>query len=734
MGFLNPWLLVGLAGVAVPILIHLLNRFRRRRIDWAAMELLRRALVIRSRRIRLEDLLLLALRCLAVALIALAMARPTLTAAGAKWFGAQEQVGAVIALDASFSMAFRPGVGSRFDRAVQIVRDLKAALNPGDPVSLLVMGNRPRVLLRSTGYDARRLEKVLKETSPLAEPLNLEPSLDMIATLVQETKAPVREVYLVTDAQAITWANLSEKARRGLRRIGADARIFVLPTAPDSGENLAVTGLALTSGSLRRGTTARLVADVRNFGRAPQDRVVVTLFAGDKAVDQRIVDRLAPGEASAVPLFVRFDEPGFVRLAARIGQDALDVDNVRYAVARVRDKVRVLAVDGDPSDRPYRNETDYLVTALVPRMLGAAKSSLVVEAVPWMELQSRKLGDYQVVVLANVPDVRQAQVEDLYHFVRDGGGLLITLGDKTNPALVTARMRHGNLSLLPGEVQDPAAATPDAADGRSMAIADAGHPLARALGVLPSALLAEARFQRYFKLALAPDARPILKIAGPDAPLLAEKPLGRGKVLLFTSTADRAWTNLPIHPAYPILASEIVTYLTTQAYERPLVVGEPVIVPLASDSVETSVVFREPGGGTLAVQVTERDGRRAAEYAQADQPGFYEMKAGEKSPPVVVAVSVDPRESDVKALAPEGLKTALVNLPVRVLPEGENLTSAIRESRVGRELWRVLLLAGLATLALEGFLAWRFSRQMTAGDAEAADGAREPAAADRDAA
>jgi hypothetical protein len=132
--------------------------------------------------------------------------------------------------------------------------------------------------------------------------------------------------------------------------------------------------------------------------------------------------------------------------------------------------------------------------------------------------------------------------------------------------------------------------------------------------------------------------------------------------------------------------------------------------------------------------VTERDGRRAAEYAQADQPGFYEMKAGEKAPPVVVGVSVDPRESDVKALAPEGLKTALVNLPVRVLPEGENLTSAIRESRVGRELWRVLLLAGLATLALEGFLAWRFSRQMTAGDAEAADGAREPGAADRDAA
>jgi hypothetical protein len=80
------------------------------------------------------------------------------------------------------------------------------------------------------------------------------------------------------------------------------------------------------------------------------------------------------------------------------------------------------------------------------------------------------------------------------------------------------------------------------------------------------------------------------------------------------------------------------------------------------------------------------------------------------------------------------MKTALVNLPARVLPEGENLTSAIRESRVGRELWRILLVLGVATLALEGFLAWRFSQQMTAGDVEGASAAREVVAKDRDAA
>ncbi|MBM4018096.1 MAG: VWA domain-containing protein [Planctomycetes bacterium] len=716
MGFLNPWLLAGLAGVAVPILIHLLNRFRQRRIDWAAMELLRRAIVIRQRRIRIEDLILLALRCLAVVLVALAMSRPTLSTAGAKWFGAQEQVGAVIALDGSFSMAFRPGVGSRFDRAIETVKDLKAALDPGDPTSLVLMGNRPRIALRATGYDDRRLEKALKEMQPLPEPLNLEQCLDQLLPLVRETRAPVRECYIVTDAQAATWGNLSEKARRALRDIGQEARIFVLPLAPDSGENTALAGLALQSGSLRRGTLARLAAEVRNFGRLTQDRVVVSLLAGEKPVDQRVVERLAPGGAQTVPLFVRLDEPGSLRLTATIGHDALDTDNVRHAVARVRDQVRVLVVDGDPSDRPYRGETDYLATALLPKPPPGGKPSMAVEAVPWVELPSKNPDTYDVVILANLPDIRQAQVDELFGFVQEGGGLAVFLGDKVNPVLLNPRMRQGDAALLPGEVGEAAAAPGDAPEGAPLAAADAQHPLARALEVLPPALMAEARVQRYFKVALGTQGRAVLKVAGADTPLLAEKSIGRGKVLLFASTADRAWTNLPTHPAFPVLLQEIVTYLTTRSHERPWVVGEPLVVALPTRSTVTSVVFRGPGGAETAVQVLQRDGRRVAAYEHTDQPGFYEM-AQPGGPPAAAAVNVDARESDVRTLVGESLAAALSGLPVQILgPDVLNKAGAIRETRVGRELWRILMLAAIAVLALEGFLAWRFARQMQAAE------------------
>ena len=724
INFGNPWLLLGLAGVAVPILVHLLNRFRQRRLEWAAMELLRRAMVLRSRRIRIEDLLLLALRCLAVILIALAMSRPSLRSEAAKYVGAQDHVGAVIALDASYSMAYRPGVGSRFDRAAEIVRNLKGALHPGDGVSLLVMGNRPRTLLRNTAFDDRRLEKALADAAPLAEPLNLEPCLERLALLADEMKVPIRECYIVTDAQAITWGRLSEKARGALERIGSLARLFVLPTAPDSGENLAIRRLALAAGSLRRGTVARLTADVANLGRRPQTRVVVNLLAGEKVVDQHVVEQIEPGETVTVPLFVRFREAGSVRLSARIGQDGLETDNVRHAVARVRNRVSVLVVDGDPSDRPFSNETDFLMTALVPKAPAGGGATLVPESIPWMELPTRRLDNHDVVVLANVPDLRRAQVEGLGAFVRDGGGLLVFLGDKINPVLVNARMRHGEESLLPAEVVEAVASPPG---GGPLAAVDADHALTRALRPLPPALMGETRLRRFFKVTPAAGARPILKIAGiePEAPLLIEKTIGRGKVLLFTSTADRAWNNLPTHPVYPILIHEAVTYLTTRAHERPFVVGEPLVVPLARQSIQTSVTFAMPDGEELAIQVTEGEGRRVARCEQTDLPGFYRVLAGENREPVVLAVNPESRESDVKTLASRDLAKALSGLPVHVLGPGENVVEAIRESRIGRPLWQLLLIAALAVLALEGYLARRFSRRLAVGDSSPAFSTRE---------
>ena len=719
MAFLNPWMLAGLSGIGIPIFIHLLNRYRHRELDWAAMELLRRALVVRSRQIRIEDILILMLRCLAVMLLALAMARPTLRT-GAGWFGREAQVGVVVAIDASYSAGHRPGVQTRFDTAVARVGEVLKTLDPGNPLTLVLMGKRPRILLRNVGFETERLEKELSKAEPLPERLDLEYCLEELEALLRELKAPVRECYLVTDAQASTWEEVSDKARQSMANIATLGRLFVLSTASESAENLAVSHLALASGTLRKGSMARCIADIRNCGRQRAERVTATLLLDDKPVDQRVVDRIPAGETRPVPLFARFDHTGTARLSVRLGPDPLLTDNERSLVAAVRDQVRVLCVDGDPSDKPYQSETDYLATALVPRRV-PGQASLELKTISWLELPKQRLADYEVVILANVPDVSTAQASALHGFVHDGGGLLVFLGDQVIPRLYNARMRHTATALIPGRLEPlilPAGGT----EGLPLEPVVAGHPLTTPLAGLPEELVTMARVRRFVRVSLERGGQPVLHLSGADTPLLSEKAIGQGKVLLCATTADRDWSNLMVHPVGPILLHQAVTYLTRQAHERPFTVGEPIVLPLPGRTARPSVLVRDPRGAESPIQVTEREGAQAIELARPDAPGFYHIDTGDRAAPLVLAVNVDPTESDVQCLSHEAFGKALSGIEARLFSDQGDIAAAIRESRVGRELWRELLMLGLLVLLVEAFLAHHFSRRIAiAAEAKGVD-------------
>lgn len=722
MQFINPWLLLGLAGISVPIIIHLMNRFRYRDVDWAAMDLLRKVLVVRSRRMRLEDLLLLLLRCAIIGLLALSITRPTLTGDGAVgWLAKRADVGTVIAVDASFSMAHKPGVYARFDRALQRVRGILETLKPGDPVTVVLMGERPQVLFRNTGYEPDRFVTELEKAVPLPEGLNIEMCLAEIESLVGEIKAPVRECYLVTDAQTVSWSKFSDPSRAALERIAALGRVYYLPVASTQTENLAITRFEQESGMVREGTLARYVAAVSNSGQKTRERVAVTLYAGDKAQDQRIIPRIAPGKTEEVPLFVRFDQPGALRLTTRIGDDSLPVDNAQFAVANVRSQDRILCVEGTPSSSAATSEVHYLLAALAPRLADDAKDPLKIDRVDWLDLTSDEIGDYDIVILVDVPELQEDQVKALGQFVSAGGGLITFLGPNIDPAAINQRMQFDGQPLLPGTILDAVGEPGDLKSGKSIEPI-ASRPLARAVAGLPKGLLDESRVCRFFPVQLATGGQPVVKLgSGPTDILVAEKRLGRGNVVLLTSTADSKWTDLVTHPAYPILLQEAITQLGREAYERPLIVGEPLVLPLPLRSAETEkVTFISPDGVERIVKTVRRDGQVLVELGPMTQAEFCEVRyAADAALPV--AVNVDPVESDVRCLMEAMIDESLQGTKVTVVRETDDLAAAIRGGRIGREIWWELLLAGMVLLLVEGYLAYRFTQHVS-GDIQSRPG------------
>ena len=223
-------------------------------------------------------------------------------------------------------------------------------------------------------------------------------------------------------------------------------------------------------------------------------------------------------------------------------------------------------------------------------------------------------------------------------------------------------------------------------------------------------------FRKAFRVKTGPGAQGIITFAENNLPLLLERRLGRGSVLLFTSTVDRDWTDFPVQPLCPILVQQMVTYLIRAGTMRSFTVGEPLFLPAVGQETGSTIILRGPDAKDAVVKVVDRDGQNVAAAAGSDTAGFYDLRGedgGAVSPPV--AVNVDPTESDVRIAGQAALETELSGIPLRFVLPDVNLPSAIRESRVGRELGGALLLLALAVFVVQSLLAKVFTRRIEGG-------------------
>ncbi len=694
VGFFNPWVLPALVLAGLPVLIHLLNRYQSRTIQWGAMRLLRRVVRVKSRELRLQDILLMLLRCLILLLIILAIARPTTTAPVKA-----TDVGAVIGLDVSGSMAYKAGARTRFDHAVEQVRGVLDTIDEGRPVGLALMGEDLKILRRNTGYDRADFESLLEEVRPTGGGMNLTRALEGLVPLTTEMRAPEREVYLVTDLQRSDWEQLPAPAEAALRTLAGNARVIVVSTASGGSENVAVTDLRWRSGSLRRNTIARYEATVRNFGTGAAKVGPVELAVGETAVDRQEVGTLEPGDTVSVSLYAPFQSDGMLRLEARTGTDALASDNARRLTAHVREKARVLTVDGEPSEGLITGAATYVTTALQPGGVERTDLSLQVETVPWLALNTVALSGYDSIFLANVPDMPDQNAESLRDFVESGGGVFFLLGDKVDAETYNDRFRGGEQPLLPARLGK----ITHRKEGLPLDLEIPGHPLVSSLRELPTDLLTESSVRGHFEVEPDAESRVLLRLAD-GTPLLLEKSVGRGLVLLLTTSADRSWHDLALSPVFPIIVQQAVTHFESMQSATPLVVGDPLFVSVDSGEAAVDGVLTRPDGSKETFAVADEDRGSSISLGDAAQIGFYTVALGDRR--TATAVNAEASESDVRALEPSALRRVVPD--VLVVGPDRSAAAAVRQGRRGRELWPLLLGAALLLLAAEAaFARWQ---------------------------
>ncbi|MDP6523767.1 MAG: BatA domain-containing protein [Kiritimatiellia bacterium] len=704
------WGILAVAGIAVPILIHLLYRKHRRQVEWAAMELLNRALVTRSGQLKLEDLLILLLRCLAILLIAAALLRPVLTG-NTSWVG-EKRVGVVIAVDGSYSMGHRALAESRHDDAMKRVKEILGTVSLEDPVTIVQISDRPVIHFRSTGYNPEKFDEVLETLEPSSLGLSLDKNFEQLEELVAELKAPVKECYIVTDAQEGDWSTLSQGSREILTRLTEDAAVYIVPTRKPQEENISLRRLSFASGSLTEEGIARFTAEVRNEGLSRTTGGEATFFLGGRKVSKRALGPLNPGQSRNLSFFASFAEAGEVPLTTRISglSDGLKVDNIRHAVVNVRSAIQVLCVDNvrDINEDTKFDGSFFLINAL--RLKGGSDDRINVTRTYWQDMPRSGLDDFDVIILANVPEVDLELASRLKRYVENGGGLMFFMGDDVDSESYNKRLAEGDSDLLPAKLLDAAHVLENARPW-SISVARSSNPLAELVQRLPEEIVATAQVRGVMKTEPRAEGEAIMTVPALKTALLSRRTVGQGTVLLFATTADRAWSNLAVHPIYLMLLREAVVNITSDPESRMVLIGQTEIIPMPGRKIGETLDITAPDGEVVKIQVTQSDGKPAIAFT-AEDAGKYQIPGSDHAADITLAANVDPSESAVRVVDPGVIRSTVKGTKTVIVDGAANFTKMITEGRQGAEIGNWLLYAGILLFIMQSVLARRFSERM----------------------
>jgi hypothetical protein len=736
--FINPLLLWGTLAASVPVIIHLLHRRRYHRQRWAAMEWLLQAAKRTRRRLRMENLLLLLVRTLAVLLLALALARPTFSDSPIA-LGPTRTTHLYVLLDTSASMGARVGTRTVLDEALSSVSSLVATLGDSDPVTIVVTNDdwgegrrtgRPRRILNAT-TDRAAIRRRLGELRPANARADLADALKVLEESVPSTGGAERRVVLVTDLQEVTFSGRRESDADPIRPLLArlrekGAETVLVPVGRDVA-NVAVTNVRpVEERDVVQGATAVFQAEVRNYSDRPQKVEVRFLVDGEERgegssqwiqVPPRSAGPDAPPAATA-QFWTTFAEKdvGVHTVEARIAADSLAADDARSYAFQVRPRIRVLAVDGDPAppEAGKTPETFFLVPALAIREDGP----IAVRAVTEGEFhQLRNLDDWDLVVLANVE--RPAPDEDarkrLEEYVRKGGGLLLTVGDRVVPSRWNDELYRRAEGLLPARLLearvDPATVLRfDMSQNRHPILLDLTSP---ANAVFFGSPLLTGRMA-LDGLEGEKEARVALNYDDlAHSPALVEKRFGRGRVLLLTTTIDEAWGKLPGSYLFPALLHETVYHMTSRGdADRNLLAFQTYVRSVPEDLASFEVAA--PDGTQVRIDREAGTDAPTVSFADTSLLGVYRTTLqrkpsdllGRAPAPVreAFAVNLTPLESDLRRAPAEVLLARWQGL---LRTAGESGAAAATARAKAGEIAGPLLAAALACLLVEVLLVQR---------------------------
>lgn len=715
IGFGDPAKLWFLAAAAIPLALHLWRRPVRHREPFAAIEFLAAAWQRRSRWLRPLQWAILALRVVAVCLIALAAAEPFAGPRAAP-SGARPPMHHIVVIDISYSMDYRGEQGRRFDQAIASVRGLIARGESGDRYSLIAGAAVPRLLTDEPTGNVADLNASLDRLEISHGAFDLVRTLDVVEQLLGREKdtnqASASSVTFVTDLQGNSWSDRTgdpsgATLERRFAAIGRRASVQVIDVAGAelTADNSAVAAIQWDEPvTADRPTSIR--AMVKHFGRGERNGVDLELWSEGRLLARRTIT-LAPDSETTVTFDAGFEGSGDRLIEVRLTPDRLSLDDRRVAIVPIRDRLRVLCVEGRPDLPERRRGAGFLATALAPLPRHETfLPQIDVRLSDETALTELDLEQFDCVLLSAVSRFSQTEAERLARYIRRGGSAVIFAGEGSVAENYNRRLGDSGEQVLPMELGEVREQPPQGIDPMGYR-----HPIVAAFSGKGRSALLTTPLEKSFELIPARSvASEVVAAHGDGRALMAAAVVGRGRIVLVGTAPDLAWGGLPLWPSFVPLVHEVVNYCVAgRSQRRNASVGESLEgeIPRGEERLPRLI---GPNAKLYDVRFAPDDARRWRSEA-VRLSGVYFARFSETDEPQRFAVGLDVRESDLSRAASSQLARLLGEAAVSAEIESGGRGAGIGiGSPEGSLAAGALLLVAVLAAMLEAMLTWRSGR------------------------
>ncbi|HUG89944.1 MAG TPA: BatA domain-containing protein [Planctomycetaceae bacterium] len=742
--FMHPAMVpIGAALVASPIIIHLINRMRFRRVRFAAMEFLLASQQRNRRRLLIEQLVLLALRILIVLLLLALIARLVLDPSLSVFDKGKAHH--VVILDDSLSMRERIGDTTAFDRGLDVVKELvqRGAEHPQtQTLTLLLLSDPDNAVERERDVNNQlvtELESKLGALRCTHQALDIVAGLEAAGKLFEDDPARIKHLHVVSDFRRVNWEGQKAIGQTVAELDKAGVAVNLVKCVRDPARNLAVTQFAADSKVAAAGISLGLTIGVTNFGTTVADDVRLSIYAGGQKLPlSATFDNIEAGQEAVQTKYVTFERAGTHQMRIVLDEDPLSEDNQRFLAVNIPPSNPVLIVTSD-----VNGDSAFVVSSALSDVATTGNAALV-ENVDF--LRRNPLSRFRSVFLLNVPELPPDALAPLKRYVRDGGGLVWFLGDAVKPAFYTEVLHENGQGLFPVPLElAPRELTHDGSAAAPLdLVVKEDHPVFGATAASVRSLLDDVRVDHWIPVAdtwrrddnARRDGVSTLATLRGREPLVFEHQYGTGSVVTFLTSAGPDWTNWHENNySFPLVILDMQRHIAreNQASERRTV-GQPIEVTLDPATYADAMTLVPPGEGethAFEIKLETRSPARAndaaagastnanpasvrfASYTDTDTPGIYvySVKALDPALPDLerfLAYNTPVEESDLTPAADTTIREAVgENVRVEIRDAGQ--LDWIEATNPGQEVRRMVLIFLVAFLLLEQFLAYTFS-------------------------